>query len=67
MTTNSFTYSLKRFTQTGKSSPSTYDISSIIYKKSILTCTLGSLEHWTTFYSYPLVKLSYLNKLRQTK
>ena len=58
---------IKRTNQTGTTMNPTFSPFSLNYRRAVLTCTIGSIDSASTSYSYPLLALSFINRVRQSK
>lgn len=66
MPTNTFTYNTKRSIQTGYLNVPTVSPSTKLYQRAVLSCTIGSMNKPSYFYSYPLMSTYFLHKLRES-
>jgi len=69
MAGNSFNFTVKRFAQTGKAEPASqtyYTPQSREYRKAVLSCTIGAMERTSEFFSFPNIKWTILNRIKQS-
>jgi hypothetical protein len=69
MAGNSFNFTVKRSAQTGNSEPTSqtyFTPQSREYRKAVLSCTIGAMERPSEFYSFPLLKWTILNRIKQS-